>query len=125
MRVLNASPRMLGSSCGLSASRVSRSPLNPHPSYLRHTVLRALSNELLNLCLLLQLLAIASFEPALGGFVVILVLVSGKRGQKLSDSGWYRRLSLLRGVVDWRDPAQWRARCEEREEVRGQLVRHG
>ena len=89
-----------------------------------HTFFWSLSQELLNLGLLLFFLAIALFKPALGRLVLILSLVGRDGRQVSSDSGDICSPAFFGSVIGGRNPAQGRSGRKEREKVRRQLVRH-
>lgn len=87
--------------------------------------LRALDLQPLGSLSLLSLLAIAHLQPALGGLVDVRLLVLLQLGQESSDASDGGCPALLGRIVRGFYPSQRRARGKERQQVRGELVRHG
>jgi hypothetical protein len=84
----------------------------------------ALREQLLLFLLLLELLAVALLQPAVRRHVAVVVLVLAQGLQVLADARDLGRAALLGRVVGRLDPAQRRARGEQVQQHRGQLVRH-
>jgi len=76
------------------------------------------------LLLLLELLAVALLQPAVGRHVVVLVLVVTHRLQILPDARDLGCAPLLGRVVGWLDPAQRRPRGEQVQQHRLEEMRH-
>lgn len=83
-----------------------------------------LGKELLHSLLLLSGLAVAGLQPALGGLVVVGLLVFLQLGQEGRDAADGRGFAKLRRMVRGLDPSQRRSRREERKQVGGELVGH-
>lgn len=89
------------------------------------TFLRPLDRQPRGRLSLLSLLPIAHLQPALGGLVHVRLLVLLQLGQKSGDASDGGCPALLGRMVRGFYPSQRRSRGEERQQVRGELVRHG
>lgn len=65
-----------------------------------------------------------SLQPALSGFIMVVVLVFLELREKRRNARDGRSLSIFRRVVRGRQESKPRTRREQREEIWGELIRH-
>lgn len=65
-----------------------------------------------------------SFQPTLSRLVIVSLFVLLELRKKRSNARDGRSFSVFRRVVRWREESKTRARREQREKIRGELVRH-
>jgi hypothetical protein len=85
---------------------------------------RCLLQQLLLAFLFLLLDTKFSLQPALGRLVFVGFLVLFELREKCRNARYGCCLSVFRRVVRWREESKTRARREQREKIRRELVRH-